>query len=201
MNWTRTLIATLALAACNDVKETTDEPNEQEVITTVELVFTPVGGGDGTTARWADPENDGSPVIDEIVLSDAADYTVTVGFLNELEDPAEEITVEVEEESDQHQVFLTGSGVESEATGPNAGAVVTIAYADEDANGNPVGLTNALTTRSVGSGDLVVTLRHLPPEGGADVKVAGLAEEVAAGGFGAIGGDDDAQVTFPITVE
>ena len=33
-------------------------------------------------------------------------------FLNELEDPAEDITEEVEDESDQHQVFFTGTAAE-----------------------------------------------------------------------------------------
>ena len=188
-------------AACNDVNNHNGGDNEGEVITTVALSFTPQGGGDALEFTWSDPENDGSPVIDDIVLSDANDYDVTVSFLNELVSPAEDITVEVADESDQHQVFLTGDGVEGPATGDNAGAVVTHAYADEDANGLPVGLANAFTTAAVGSASLIVTLRHLPLENGSAVKVAGLAEEVASGGFSSIGGEIDAQVTFPIEVQ
>lgn len=188
--------------SCSDVEEDGhDHDHENEVITTVALEFAPTSGGSVLVFEWADPEDDGSPVIDEIVLSDAEDYSLTVSFLNELEDPAEDITPEVSDESDEHQVFFTGTGVESPATGTNAGAVVVHAYADTDANGNPVGLDNDITTRGVGSGDLTVTLRHMPPENDQPVKTDTSAEDVAAGGFTAIGGDNDVQVTFTLTVE
>ena len=176
----------LLATACQDVegdKDDHDHDHEQEVVTTVVLTFTPTGGGGELVFEWADPEDDGSPVIDEIVLSDAEDYSLTVSFLNELEDPAEDITAEVEDESDQHQVFFTGSGVEGPATGTNAAAILTHAYADTDVNGLPVGLDNDIGTRAVGSGELTVTLRHMPLESDQPVKVAGTAEEVAAGGF------------------
>jgi hypothetical protein len=190
----------LSVGACKDV-EGDDHDHENEVITTVALAFTPAGGGSELVFEWADPENDGSPVIDDIVLSDAEDYGMTVSFLNELEDPAEDITAEVSDESDQHQVFLTGTAVEGPATGVNATAVVEHAYADTDPNGLPVGLDNDITTRAVGTGELTVTLRHMPPENDQAVKVAGAAEDVAEGGFTAIGGDNDVQVTFTLSVE
>lgn len=198
MRWQ--LILLTALIACGDVKDPGGE-NEQEVITTVTLAFEPTDGSGALTFSWTDPENDGSPVIDGITLADATDYALRVSFLNELEDPPEDITTEVADESDQHQVFFTGSAVEGPATGDNASAVVSHAYGDLDANGNPIGLDNTIATLAPGSGELTVTLRHLPPEGGEAVKVAGLAEAVAADGFDAIGGDDDANVTFPLTVE
>ena len=93
------------LAGCGDVEKPA-ETNEEEVITTVQLTFSPSDGGDAVVAAWDDPENDGSPVIDSIVLSDAADYSLAVRFLNAFEDPAEDITEEVDAESDQHQVFF-----------------------------------------------------------------------------------------------
>jgi hypothetical protein len=192
----------LFTGACKDVEgDDHDHDHENEVITTVVLAFTPAGGGSELVFEWADPENDGSPVIDDVVLSDAEDYTLSVSFLNELEDPAEDITVEVNDESDQHQVFFTGTGVEGPATGANPGAVIEHAYADTDGNGLPVGLDNDIVTRAVGTGELTVTLRHMPAENDQAVKVDGAAEDVAEGGFGAIGGDNDAQVTFGLAVE
>jgi hypothetical protein len=209
--WMMTAAMALTLGGgCTDVEKDKDgdHDHENEVITTVALTFTPAGGGAATTFEWADPENDGSPVIDDIALEDASGdgthaaqtYGLTVKFLNGLEDPAEDITAEVEDESDQHQVFFTGTGVEGPATGENAAAVVSQSYDDEDAGGLPVGLSNTFTTLALGSGELTVTLRHLPPEDGNDVKVAGTAEDVAEGGFEAIGGTTDASVTFPIEV-
>ena len=173
----------------------------EEVITTVALTFKPVSGGAAVEATWADPENDGSPVIDDIVLSDTEDYTLAVSFLNEIEDPAEDITEEVDAESDQHQVFFTGTGVESPATGENAGAVVSQAYDDTDANGFPIGLASSVVTLGVGSGTLTVTLRHLPPENDTPVKTGTLADDVAAGGIESLPGETDASVDFALAVQ
>jgi len=194
------LLVPLAFAACNDTTNP-EEINVNEVITTVALAFTPSAGGAPLEFRWADPENDGSPVIDDIVLSDADDYDLAVSFLNELEDPPEDITEEVDAESDQHQVFFTGTAVESESTGANPGASITIAYADTDANGLPLGLATTVTTLGTGMGTLVVTLRHMPPENDTAVKVDGLAEQVATGGISSLPGDTDAGVTFDVEVQ
>lgn len=189
----------LLLVACGDV-EKPDETNPEEVITTVGLVFTPDSGGAASEFRWADPENDGSPVIDDIMLTDGESYTLAVSFLNELEDPAEDITEEVDAESDQHQVFFTGSAVEGPATGENASAVVSQAYDDTDANGFPVGLSNLIGTLGAGSGTFTVTLRHMPPEDGSDVKTGELAGDVATGGIESLPGDTDATVDFSLMV-
>lgn len=193
------LLPVAALAACGAT--TPDEDNEEEVITTVVLTFTPDGGGTAIEASWADPENDGSPVIDEVTLADGTAYALAVSFLNELEDPAEDITAEVAEEDDEHQVFVLGSAVEGPATGTNEDAVVTHDYDDADADGNPVGLANTVTATAAGSGELRIVLRHLPVEDGTPVKAAGLAEDLAADGLDALPGATDADVSFDLTVE
>jgi hypothetical protein len=195
-----TLLVFSAFAACGDVKNP-DEVNPEEVITTVTLDFVPASGGATVSASWADPENDGSPVIDPITLSEVDDYTLAVSFLNELEDPAEDITLEVQEESDVHQLFFTGSAVQGPATGESAAAVVSQAYDDADVNGFPVGLENSIGTLQAGSGVLTVTLRHLPPENDAAVKTGALADDVAAGGFTDLPGATDASVDFDLTVQ
>lgn len=196
--WPLTL---LALVACQDIDDVNDGVNDGEVITTVALTFTPAAGGGAVVAKWTDPEADGSPVIDPVTLSGGDDYALAVSFLNEMEDPAEDITEEVRDEGDQHQVFFTGTAVQGPATGENAAAVLTHAYVDTDANGLPVGLDSDVTARAAGAGVLTVTLFHLPPEGGVAVKVEGLAEQIAEAGFGALPGDADAQVSFDVTVE
>jgi hypothetical protein len=181
----------LLLGGCKDTKDP-HEDHEHEFITTVALSFAPGSGGEPVEASWADPEDDGSPVIDDITLSDAEDYTLTVSFLNELEDPPEDITVEVAEESDEHQVFFTGSAV---------GPVVTQTYEDTDAGGLPLGLENTIATVAPGTGTLIVTLRHLPPENDTPVKVDGLAEQAASGGLDGLPGDTDVSVTFNLAVQ
>lgn len=208
MNLKLSLSAVLSLAfvACSDVEDDhhghDHHHHDHEVITTVMLNFVPsTDGAEDLVFSWADVESDGAPVVDDIVLESGVDYAVSVEFWNEMEDPAEDITPEVADEADEHQIFFTGSAVEGPATGTNEDAVVTHAYADEDADGLPLGLDNEVVALEAGSGELVLTLRHMPPESGNPVKVEGLADSVAEGGFSAIGGANDVQVTFSLTVE
>lgn len=190
-----------AFAGCIDVEEPAEGEGEQEVITTVTLTFTPVGGGAALVFSHADPENDGAPVIEPIALAAETTYDLAVQFKNELSDPAEDITAEVADESDEHQVFVYGSGVEGPATGDNDNALVTVAYDDTDANELPVGLDHSVVAAAAGTAEFKLMLRHLPEEDDVAVKVEGLAGDFAEGGSSAIGGDVDADVTFPLTVE
>jgi hypothetical protein len=192
------LLATLA-PACGGDGHDHGGGNEGEVITTVVLTFTPEAGGDPVVAAFDDPDGDGGdpPTVDAIALPADASFALAVAFENRLESPPEDITAEVEDEGDEHQVFFTGTAIDTSdaAIGPLAHA-----YADEDLGGLPIGLVNRVVTFP-NTGTLTVTLRHLPPVNGVPVKVAGLAEVVATDGLGAIGGDTDAQVSFEVTVE
>ena len=197
----------LTLPACSDVeKDGTDghdghHHHDHEVITTVTLTFTSQTDDSELEFTWSDADNSASPSIDDIILQNADNYSLSVAFLNELEDPAEDITPEVSDEADEHQLFFTGSAVEGPATGTNADAIIAHTYEDTDENGHPLGLNNSISTLDVGSGEITVTLRHLPLEAGKPVKTEGIAEDVAQGGFGAIAGESDAQVSFNIDVE
>lgn len=195
----RTLTLALALAGCADTTRPADL-NPGEVITAVRLRFTPSDGGAVVEAAWSDPEADGDPVIDPIVLDDAVDYTLAVAFVDELSQPDQDLTTEIEAEAEQHQVFVTGTAVSGPATGDNPDAVVGQAYGDTDADGLPVGLVHAIGTLAPGSGTFEVTLRHLPVEGGVPLKTASLAEDAATGGIGSLPGDTDAAVSFDLTV-
>ena len=196
----------LGLSACSDVEKDVEEDghhhHDHEVMTAVVLTFTADDGSE-LEFTWSDADNDADPIIDDIVLQDASDYTLSLSFLNELEDPIEDVTPEIADEDDEHQVFITGSAVDGPATESNADAVVGHTYADEDVNGLPIGLDNDITTLKTGSGEFefTVTLRHMPLESGNSIKTEGAAGDVASGGFSAIGGDNDVQVTFPISVE
>jgi len=194
------LLVPVALSACFDVENPDEGDNEEEVITRVALTFTPDGGGDAVVAAFADPENDGDPTIDPITLAVGTTYALALTFENQLADPVEDITAEVADEGDEHQVFIYGPAVQGPATGDNPDHVVTHAYADEDAAGLPIGLDNTVVAAAAGTGDFKVMLRHLPAEGGVAVKVEGLAETFAVDG-NAIAGDADVDVTFPLTVE
>ena len=74
-------------------------------------------------------------------------------------------------------------------------------YDDEDANGLPVGLAHTVDATTAGTAELQLMLRHLPPENDTAAKVASIAADFASGGSTGIGGEVDADVTFPLTVQ
>jgi hypothetical protein len=208
------LLGVLALSGCPDDHDDDHghdhdhDHNESEVITTVRLTFTPEGGGTPVVAAFTDPDGDGgmSGSSDPITLVSGTTYALSVEFLSELEDPAEDITAEIEEESEEHQVFVFGNAVEGPATPANASAVLEHAYADveRDYGGTvgddlPVGLANEIVARAAGSGRLTVMLRHLPELNDQPQKVAGLAERLAGGE--PLPGDVDTEVEFEVTVQ
>jgi len=172
--------------------------NEQEVISRVELTFMPPSGSP-VTFTFDDPDGDGGAAgtAQPITLNTATTYALSISFLNSLETPPEDITPEVRDEGVEHQVFLTGTAVNGPAS--NSTGPLTHTYADTDANGLPLGLENTIATID-GTGQLIVTLRHMPPELPPG-KGADTASQVAASGFSAIGGSTDAQVTFDVTVQ
>ena len=174
------------------------DPNE--VMTTVNLTFTPAGGGEPVTAGWADPEADGSPVIDPITLAQGETYTLTIEIWNELENPAEDVTIEIRDELDEHQFFFSGEVIAG-PTNSSENALMTQAYGDEDSNGFPVGLTNTITADTAGTGELTLMLRHMPPVNGNAIKLENLAEIARDSGFDALPGSTDISVVFEVTVQ
>jgi hypothetical protein len=185
------------VAGCSDDGGTI---NSQEVISNVTLTFRPASGN-AVVAVWNDPDGDGgaAPTIDTIGLQAGSVYTLEVAFKNTLESPPEDITVEIADEATEHQVFFTGSAVSGPASA-SVGAAVSHSYADVDVNGLPIGLHNSVQVGAGAAGELTVTLRHLPPVNGTATKTATLATMVRDGGFAAIGGETDAQVTFPVAI-
>ncbi|TDR24714.1 type 1 periplasmic binding fold superfamily protein [Flavobacterium cheniae] len=158
--------------------------NEEEVITTVRVTL--VGGGQTIVLESRDLDGDGpnAPVLTPVgggILVAGTTYTGSTEFLNELEDPAEDITVEVEEEGADHQVFYQLPS-----------SIGTVTYTDTDTNGKPIGLNFTLVAGTSGStGTLTVTLRH-------DLNKS--AAGVASGDITNAGGSTDAAVNFSVAV-
>ncbi len=185
------LIPFILLFACSDVKDGHDHDHDHEVMTTIVLNFT---DPDGSTSEYqfVDLQDGNDPTVDEITLS-AGTHTLAVSFWNELETPTHDVTPEISDEQDEHQVFFSGD-VENCTTGS---ALVQHSYTDSDSQGHPIGLTNTITTIDEGTGELIVSLRHLAMEDGQLVKTGSLAEEYCNGND--IPGDWDVQVTFPLS--
>jgi hypothetical protein len=172
-------LLSIAMIGCSDDDAAPEVINEEEVITTVILTLTPESG-DQVVLTTLDLDGDGpdEPVTTVVgSFLENTQYQGAVRFLNETETPAEEITDEVVEEADEHQVFYTvGEGLN-----------ITTTYLDFDSNGNPLGVSITLETGEASSGSLTVTLRHEPvkPNDGLD----------------SAGGETDIATSFDVSIQ
>ena len=160
--------------------------NEEELITTV--ITTLIGDGQTITLTARDLDGDGpNPPVVTVSgnLVAGTTYSGSTRFLNELNNPVDEITEEVQEEGTAHQVFYRLAS--------NLGTI-TYNYMNVDANGKPIGIQFNLATSSNSqtSGTLVVTLLHLPNK---------LATGVEDGNQTNAGGATDAVAIFPLQIQ
>lgn len=177
-------ILAIAVTAFSCDKDDPEPVNEEELITTVVVTFTPSGGGADVVASFRDFDGAGgnAPIITNPTLSANTDYSVSVQFQNEASSTTEDITAEVEEEATEHQVFY------EVASGLN----LTYTYADEDGDGNPIGLIGTVSTGAASSGSLSVVLVHEPNK---------TASGVSAGDASNAGGEEDVRVSFTVTIQ
>ena len=181
------LITALTFTSCTKDDVTPEPVNEDELITTVTATYTPVGGGTAVTFQYKDLDGEGAnaPVIDVSGNFERnKTYNGVVTFKNELANPAEDITAEVIEEGDEHQVFYQKTGTLNAFTYGTASS-------NFDKNGKPLGLQSVFTTTGAANGTLKITLRHEPNKSAANV---------ASGDITNAGGSTDAEVTFTISV-
>ena len=179
--FTLLLLVVLAFSACE--KDDPEIPNEEELITTLNYVLSPVGGGSAITLSFQDLDGDGgnAPTITGGTLNANQNYTGTLELLNEAESPAEDITQEIQEEDEEHQFFFQTDISD-----------LQISYGDMDSNGQPIGLTTTLTTGGSATGEITIILRHEP-----DKSASG----VSNGDITNAGGETDIEVVFPIRVQ
>lgn len=176
-------LGALIFTSCSNDDDNPDPVNEEEVITTLIITLSPDGGGTDVTLESRDLDGNGPDEPEITVTGNIASnttYNGTIELLNETEDPAENITEEVEEEAVEHQFFynLTGD-------------LGTISYDDADINGDPVGIFFTWETADSTEGTLTVTLRHEPNKD---------AEGVSSGVITNAGGETDIVQTFNISV-
>lgn len=155
LTWMMLAVMTMAFVQCKDSGDDVEPDDENELITSVTLKFTEQGTSNVSTFSFKDPDGDGgnSPIkFDTIALKPNTTYTMTIELLDESKSPADDITKEVEEESDEHLFVYT----------PTPAALLTYTYGDKDENNHPIGLTGSAKTGAAGDGTLKVQLRHQP---------------------------------------
>ncbi len=178
------LLSTLIFASCSSNDDNPEIINEEELITTVRLTLT---DPNGNTVVMDSQDLDGIGPDEPIVnvtgtIMASAQYAGSVQFLNETETPADNITLEILEEDEDHQVFYEIVG----ASGS------TVSYTDLDSNGNPIGININFNSGVSGTDNvLTLTLVHLPNK---------EAQGVSDGSIANAGGETDAEVSFPYTV-
>ena len=181
------LITALTFSSCTKDDVTPEPVNEEELITTVTAIYTPEGGGTAITLQYKDLDGEGAnaPVITVSGnFEKNKTYNGAVTFKNELANPTDDITIEVIEEGDEHQVFYQKTGTLNAFTYGTASS-------NFDKNGKPLGLQSVFTTTGAANGTLKITLRHEPNKSAANV---------ASGDITNAGGSTDAEVTFTISV-
>jgi hypothetical protein len=181
------LVTAFTISSCSNDDDAPVPVNEEELITTVTAIYTPVGGGTAITLQYKDLDGEGAnaPIITVSgTFAKNKTYNGTVTFKNELANPAEDITPEITEEGDEHQIFYQKTGTLNAFT-------YGTATNNFDKNGKPVGLQSVFVTTGEASGNLTITLRHEPNKS---------ATNVASGDITNAGGSTDAEVTFAISV-
>ena len=146
-------LLSIAMLGCSD-DDTPEVVNEEELITTVILTLT-TEDGEVVELKSTDLDGVGGGDIEYEIIGDFSPNTIydgTVAFLDESGEEVEDITLEVIEEADEHQVFYTIS----------EGLNIQTTYEDQDTQGNPLGVQITLSTGAASEGSLTVTLRHEP---------------------------------------
>lgn len=167
---------------------------EEEVINQIVFTFTPAAGGNAITATWfdADGEGVGNPTIDDINLVANTEYELAITLANTLGMDVEDVTEEISEEDDEHMFFFgftTDIFTNPAGDGNIDSRQDPLVYNDQDANGNPVGLSTNWTTGATtsASGDFRVVLKHQP-----DLKTD--TSDATVGGT-------DVDITLPINIQ
>jgi hypothetical protein len=178
------MVSMLFITSCKkDEPQDPIIPNEEEVITTLNYTLTPTGGGTPVVLTFQDLDGDGgnAPIITGGTLDSNTTYNGSLELLNEIANPAEDITEEIEEEALDHQFFFQPSVSD-----------INIAYNDMDANGHPIGIATILTTTGTNAGTITIILRHEPAKD---------ASGVSNGDITNAGGETDIEVTFNVDIQ
>lgn len=174
-------IATSVFTACSDDDHVHGgDDHEGEVITTVIYTLTnTTNSADTVVFTYTDLDGEGGADGTSVTVGNLkanATYTGSIQLLNATENPADDITKEVKEESNEHEFFYTNT------------AGLTITKTDKDKNNNPLGVDTTVAAGAAGNGTLTVVLKHEPTKPN---------DGTAAGA----GGSTDVEVTFDVTIQ
>lgn len=186
---------TFSLVSCG--KDDPVPELDQEVITDVTLTFTEVdesGNSIGASMDYVASSGDGLSLGGELEidiingLESGKSYRLEITAYNGIAE--EDITEEIEEESDEHQFYFLGSAF------VGTSSFMEYTYEDSDINGHPIGLMGIVKVDDnllSNSGKIRLVLRH-----GLDKAYAG-AENPHWENYAQAGGESDLDLSFDVT--
>lgn len=174
-------VSSLTVLSCSSDDDHNDgHDHEEELITTVIYTLTnSSNSADVVTLTFTDLDGEGGADGTYDIsgpFTAGATYTGAIQLWNATENPAENITEEVEAEGDEHEFFYSNT------------AGLTITKTDNDSNGNPLGIETTVVAGTAGTGSITVILKHEPTKPN---------DNTAAGA----GGSTDVEVTFSVQVQ
>ena len=162
-------------------KEEVVPTDDNELITTVELIFTDANKK-VSTFSFQDKDGDNKPEkFDKIVLDKNMSYSLEINVYDETKNPKANITEQIKLESDVHLfVFKI-----------DPASLLSLKAIDKDKNGLPIGLLSSGSTQNAaGTGKLNLILKHQPPINGKAVKTGNES-----------GGSSDIDLVFDLSVK
>jgi hypothetical protein len=164
-------------------KEDHEPHDDNELITTVDLIFTDANKK-VSTFSFQDKDGDAKTPpekFDKITLDKNMAYTMEIKVYDETKNPKEDITEQIKLESDVHLFVFKIDPV----------ALFSLKAIDKDKNGLPIGLLSSGTTQNVvGAGKFNLILKHQPPVNGKAVKTGNEA-----------GGSSDIDLNYDLSIK
>ncbi|MBK7762470.1 MAG: hypothetical protein IPI46_03750 [Bacteroidetes bacterium] len=143
------------LSSCDKAPTIPPNPNEEELITTLQITFIDsLGIAPNVVAKYQDLDGDGgnAPLLwDSIKLQTNTTYLANIVLLDETKMPADTISNEVLDEAVDHLFCFEV---------PDTNCVIT--RTDKDLNNLEIGLQSTWKTKNQTSGNVRILLRHQP---------------------------------------
>lgn len=155
------LLFSLFISGCKKEEQVVSPPLPgNEFLTTVKLELVNTVTNDTVIGIWRDltPEdtNPADTSLALLNLKENSTYKATIFLLDETKNPAEDITTEIKERGNYHQLFYFPSS--------NLGANLVVNVTDTDTNSPPLplGITTNFITNAAAVGKVNVILKHQP---------------------------------------
>lgn len=145
--------------SCDHLHDPHDHDHDHDAVTTVVLTLVAQGSNDTTRVTWEDLDGIGGNNpnrIDTLFLRPGTIYVGSVQFENRAESPAKNLTEDVLEDANEHQVFYAVSN-----------SLGQVSVLDKDGRGLPLGLTFSISTTTTAAavpGSLTLSLYHYDSE-------------------------------------